>query len=172
MRGHGLLNRLTHKPHKRVLQLGSVFRRFFFTQRDVIGAVVGELTVAASVPDYDLWLQFYDVAPDGTAWNLSAPGTALLRASYRQGGPLRALPREGEISRLRFDRLVTATRILPGHRLRIVLSAAFFPLFSVNPQTGLQEFDTDKVRAGDLRVQHSRAFPSRVLLPVVPIARD
>ena len=144
----------------------------FAEPRDVIGAVVGELTVAASVPDYDLWLQFYDVAPDGTAWNLSAPGTALLRASYRQGGPLRALPREGEISRLRFDRLVTATRILPGHRLRIVLSAAFFPLFSVNPQTGLQEFDTDKVRAGDLRVQHSRAFPSRVLLPVVPIARD
>ncbi|MBK7923064.1 MAG: hypothetical protein IPJ95_05440 [Gemmatimonadetes bacterium] len=53
-----------------------------------------------------------------------------------------------------------------------MLSAAFVPLFSVNPQTGLQEFDSDKVRAGDLRVQHSRTFPSRMLLPVVPIARD
>ena len=144
----------------------------FAEPRDVIGAVVGEFAVAASVPDYDLWLQLYDVAPDGTAWNLSAPGTALLRASYRQGGPTRALLREGEVTRLRFDRLVTANRILAGHRLRIVLSAAFFPLFSVNPQTGLQEFDSDKVRAGELRVQHSRAFPSRLLLPVVPIARD
>ncbi|MBK9066121.1 MAG: CocE/NonD family hydrolase [Gemmatimonadetes bacterium] len=151
----------------------AVFETAPFTEpRDVIGAVVGEFAVAASVPDYDLWLQLYDVAPDGTAWNLSAPGTALLRASYRQGGPARILPREGEVTRLRFDGLLTANRVLPGHRLRIVLSAAFVPLFSVNPQTGLQEFDSDKVRAGDLRVQHSRTFPSRMLLPVVPIARD
>jgi predicted acyl esterase len=91
----------------------------------------------------------------GTAWNLASPGTALLRASYREGGPERHLVREGEIVRLRFEGPLTANRFLPGHRLRMVLSGAFSPLFSVNPQTGQQEFESDGTRAGDIRIHHS-----------------
>ncbi|MGH7535026.1 MAG: CocE/NonD family hydrolase, partial [Gemmatimonadales bacterium] len=144
----------------------------FTAPYDVIGQVVAELAVSASVPDFDLWLQLSDVAPDGTAWNLSSPGTALLRASYRAGGPERHLVRKGEVVRLRLDRLVTANRFLPGHRLRIVLSTAFFPLFSINPQTGAQEFETEQVQAGEVRVHHSAGQVSRVILSVVPSARN
>ena len=43
---------------------------------EMIGRVTIELAANASVPDFDLWAQLYDVAPDGTAWNLSTPGTA------------------------------------------------------------------------------------------------
>ena len=137
---------------------------------DVIGPVVAELAVSASVPDFDLWLQLSDVAPDGTTWNLSSPGTALIRASYRDGGPARHLVRKGEVVRLRLSRLVTANRFLPGHRLRIMLSTAFYPLFSVNPQTGGQEFTSTAVRAGEVWIQHSAAQVSRLILPVVPLA--
>ena len=77
---------------------------------EIIGRVVIELAVSATVPDFDLWVQLYDVAPDGTAWNLSTPGTALQRASYRDGGPERKLVRPGETVRLRMDRLITANR--------------------------------------------------------------
>ena len=94
----------------------------FTAPYEIIGQVIAELAVSASVPDFDLWLQLYDVAPDGTAWNLASPGTALLRASYRDGGPERHLVREGEVVRLRFEGPLTANRFLPGHRLRIVLS--------------------------------------------------
>ncbi len=144
----------------------------FAADLDVIGNLVGEITVAASVPDYDLWLQLHDVAPDGTAWNLSAPGTGLLRASYRQGGPERLPVREGDLVTLRLDQLLTANRFLRGHRLRLVLSGGFAPLFSVNPQTGAQEFDTDRTRAGELRIQHSSRYPSKLILPVVPASGD
>ena len=120
----------------------------FTASYEVVGQVMAELTVSASVPDFDVWLQLYDVAPDGTAWNLSSPGTALLRASYREGGPERHLVGEGAVVRLRLDRLITANRFLPGHRLRIVLSSAFFPLFSINPQTGAQEFESGRGAAG------------------------
>jgi hypothetical protein len=41
------------------------------------------------------------------------------------------------------------------------------PLFSVNPQTGAQEFETDSVRAGEIRIQHSAGQVSRIVLPVV-----
>jgi putative CocE/NonD family hydrolase len=135
---------------------------------ELIGQVVADLAVSASVPDFDLWLQLYDVAPDSTAWNLASPGTALLRASYRDGGPERHLVGEDEVVRLRFEGPLTANRFLPGHRLRIVLSGAFFPLFSVNPQTGEQEFGSDETRAGDIRVHHSAGHNSWVILPEAP----
>jgi uncharacterized protein len=134
---------------------------------EIIGPVVVELSVSASVPDFDLWVQLYDVAPDGTAWNLSTPGTALQRASYRDGGPERKLVRPGQTVRLRMDRLITANRFLAGHRLRVIITPQFYPLFSVNPQTGAQEFESDSVRAGEIRIGHSAGAVSRIILPVV-----
>jgi uncharacterized protein len=135
---------------------------------EIIGRVSAELMVSASVPDFDVWVQLYDVTPDGTAWNLSSPGTALMRASYRDGGPDRHLVEQGHTVMLKLDRLFTANRFLPGHRLRIVISPAFYPLFSVNPQTGSQEFESDSVRAGEIRIHHSVTQVSRIILPVVP----
>jgi hypothetical protein len=135
---------------------------------EIIGQVVIELTASAPVPDYDLWAQLYDVAPDGTAWNLSTPGTALQRASYREGGPDRKLLKPGETARLRMDKLVTANRFLKGHRLRVVIMPAFAPLFSINSQTGAQEFESDSVRMGEIRIGHAAGRVSLIVLPVVP----
>jgi hypothetical protein len=120
------------------------------------------------VPDFDLWAQLYDVAPDGTAWNLSTPGTALQRASYRDGGPDRRLVKPGGTVRLRMDHMVTANRFLEGHRLRLVITPSFAPLFSINPQTGAQEFESDSVRAGEIRLGHGPGQVSLIVLPVVP----
>lgn len=139
---------------------------------ELIGRVAAELEVSATVPDYDLWLQLYDVAPDGTAWNLASHGAALLRASYRDGGPERRLISEGEVVRLRIEGPLTANRFLPGHRLRVALSTAFYPLFSVNPQTGAQEFESDSTQAGDIRIHHSAGRRSIVILPRAPIAAE
>jgi hypothetical protein len=141
----------------------------FTAPREIAGRVIAEIAVSASVPDFDVWMQLYDVAPDGTAWNLSSPGTALMRASYRDGGPERRLVADGDVVTLKLDRLVTANRFLPGHRLRIVLSTAFFPLFSVNPQTGGQEFESAETRVGTVRIQHAPGRMSRIILPVVPV---
>jgi putative CocE/NonD family hydrolase len=140
----------------------------FTAPHEIAGRVVAELAVSASVPDFDVWLQLYDVAPDGTAWNLSSPGTALMRASYRDGGPKRRLVPAADVVSLRLDRLVTANQFLPGHRLRVVISTAFFPFFSVNPQTGRQEFESAETRAGTVRIQHAAGRVSRLILPVVP----
>jgi putative CocE/NonD family hydrolase len=134
---------------------------------EIIGRIVIELVASASVPDFDLWVQLYDVAPDRTAWNLSSPGTALERVSYREGGPKRLLVEPGKPVRLRMDRLVTANRFLPGHRLRVVITPQFYPLFSVNPQTGVQEFESDSVRAGEIRIEAG----SKIILPVIPILK-
>jgi predicted acyl esterase len=140
----------------------------FTAPYELIGQVTADLSVSASVSDFDLWLQLYDVAPDGTAWNLASPGTALLRASFRVGGPDRHLVSKGVVVRLRYEGPVTANRFMRGHRLRIVLSAAFAPLFSLNPQTGVQEFQSDGTEAGDIRIHHSAGHVSWIALPAVP----
>jgi putative CocE/NonD family hydrolase len=139
---------------------------------ELIGQVVAELEVSATVPDFDLWLHLHDVAPNGMAWNLAGAGTALLRASYRDGGPERHLVPAGDVVPLRLEGPLTANRFLPGHRLRVVLSAAFHPFFSVNPQTGEQEFASDGTRVGHIRVHHSAGHVSRIILPRVPVASD
>ena len=144
----------------------------FTAPHEIVGRVVAELAVSASVPDFDVWVQLYDVAPDGTAWNLSSPGTGLPRASYRDGGPERHPVPDGEVVRLRLDRMVTANRFLPGHRLRIVVSTAFFPLFSVNPQTGRQEFESADTRAGEVRIHHAPGEASLLILPMVPLSPE
>jgi predicted acyl esterase len=69
------------------------------------------------------------------------------------------------------DRMVTANRFLPGHRLRVVITPAFAPVFSVNPQTGGLEFDSDSVRAGEIRLGHSAERMSWIVLPVVSPVR-
>jgi hypothetical protein len=135
---------------------------------DIVGPVIAELSASASVPDFDLWMQLYDVAPDSTAWNLAGPGNGLLRASYRDGGPERRLPPRGTPVRLVLDRTITANRFLTGHRLRIVVSAAFAPYFSVNPQTGAQEFESAATRSGTITIHHSVRQPSRLILPLLP----
>jgi putative CocE/NonD family hydrolase len=121
---------------------------------DVIGPVVAELSVGSKLPDFDVWVQVYDVAPEGQTWNLTTAGSGLQRASYRDGGPDRKPLQPGQIVSLRLDRLFTANRFLPGHRLRIVVSTAFTPWFSVNPQTGELELFSSGARAGDVVIQH------------------
>jgi uncharacterized protein len=76
--------------------------------------------------------------------------------------------KSGETVKLRMDRLVTANRFLPGHRLRLVITPQFYPAFSINPQTGVPEFESDSVRPGEIRIAHSADRVSRIVLPVVP----
>ncbi len=79
----------------------------------VVGPVGVEIWLSADAPDADLWALLEDVAPDGTAWNLSSPGTDVRRASEREPGPPRPLV-AGEPVLLRFPNLRTGNRFGEG----------------------------------------------------------
>ncbi|HWZ85662.1 MAG TPA: CocE/NonD family hydrolase, partial [Thermoanaerobaculia bacterium] len=102
----------------------------------VVGPVGVEMHLSADAPDADLWVLLEDVAPDGTAWNLSSPGTDVLRASDRDGGPAPKPMAPGEIVMLRLPNLRTGNLFGKGHRVRIVVCGSFMPHFSRNLQTG------------------------------------
>jgi hypothetical protein len=130
----------------------------------IAGATVAELLVSCDCADFDLWAKLFDVWPSGAAYNLMSPGADVLRARYRDGGAPSPVP-AGEVVRLRFDRLYTAHRFAPGHRLRLVVAGSFFPHFSRNLQTGESEATTSRSRLATIRVHHGAGHRSRLLLP-------
>jgi putative CocE/NonD family hydrolase len=133
----------------------------------VVGAVAAEVSLSADAPDADLWVKLQDVAPDGTAWNLSSPGTDVLRASARDGGASPKFLAPGEVVTLSLPNLRTGNLFAKGHRIRAVLCGSFMPHFSRNLQTGESEARSGKTRPATIRIHHEAEHPSRIVLPVV-----
>ncbi len=133
----------------------------------VVGAIETDIYLSADAPDADLWVKLEDVAPDGTAWNLSSPGTDVLRVSARNGGAGGQPLSPGEVVAMRLPNLRTGNLFAKGHRVRIVLCGNFMPHFSRNLQTGESETRSAKSRKATIRIHHDAGHPSRIVLPVV-----
>ncbi len=134
---------------------------------EVTGAIRAEMYVSADVKDFDLWVRLLDVAPDGTAFNLMSPGLDELRASYRDQTVQPNLLEPGEVYKLELNRMLTSNTFLKGHKIRVLISAAFYPHFSRNLQTGKSEIYSAEMKVGRLRIVHDAEHPSRIVLPVV-----
>ena len=134
----------------------------------VVGKISAEIHISTEeARDADIWLKLFDVAPDGTAFNLMSPGLDVVRASYREGGASRRLLSPGRVYALSFENLMTGNMFRKGHRLRVIVCGAFFPHFSRNLQTGALETESGVSRPGRIDVHHSARHPSRLVLPVV-----
>jgi hypothetical protein len=134
----------------------------------VLGKVKAEVYLSTDARDTDLWLKLFDVAPDGTAWNLMSPGLDVLRASYRHGGPERELLEPGQVYPLVFEEMLTGSQLGKGHRLRLVVSSTFFPHYSRNLHTGGLETEEKAARKAEIRIHHEQAHPSSLTLSVLP----
>jgi predicted acyl esterase len=96
-----------------------------------------------------------------------SPGLDVLRASYRDLEKGRQLLRPGEIYALTLDKLVTSNLFERGHRIRLQISATFFPNFSRNLHTGALETTSDRRQKATIQIHHDPAHQSRVVLPIV-----
>jgi putative CocE/NonD family hydrolase len=137
---------------------------------EVTGPIAAELHVSCDCRDTDIWARLLDVAPDGTAFNLMSPGLDVLRASYRESEKGRQLLTPGQIYALRLDKLVTSNVFKAGHRIRLQISASFFPNFSRNLHTGELETTSDRRQTATIRIHHDPQHRSHVTLPIVPAA--
>ena len=133
---------------------------------EVIGAMQAEIHFETDARDVDLFVKVLDVAPDGTAFNLMAPGREVQRASYRDPSK-RELLTPGRTYTLRWDELFTANRFAKGHRIRVQIMSSFMPHYSLNPQTGELESTSAATQKARVTIRHDAAHPSRVILPVM-----
>jgi putative CocE/NonD family hydrolase len=134
---------------------------------EVTGPIEAEVFFSCDCRDLDIWVHLLDVAPDGTAFNLMSPGLNVGRASYRDAQHGRQLLTLDQIYRLELPHLITSNVFQKGHRIRVQISASFFPNFSRNLQSGELESTSAKIQKATIRVYHERDYRSRVILPVV-----
>ena len=92
----------------------------------------------------------------------------IVRARYREGFAEPKLLQPGRTYQYEIDLAVTGNVFKKGHRIRIEVSSSNFPRFDRNHNTG-NDLGTDtEMRPAQQTVQHSKMYPSHVLLPVIP----
>lgn len=126
------------------------------------GNARAELFVSADTRDADWVVKLVDVHPDGAAWNLAV---GILRGQFRDSElhPHPLVP--GEIYKVTVDLGPIAAQIAAGHRLRVDICGAYFPLFDRNSNTGAGPFGAASAIATE-SVYHTPVRASRILLPV------
>ena len=118
-----------------------------------VPVVVLHLGVSASVATAVVRLA--DVAPDGTSAQVSAGILNLThRRSHEHPEPLEP----GRVEEIRVSLRPAGYRFLPGHRLRVSVASAAWPVIWPSPE------------AAEFELWHGPATPSRLILPVVPPA--
>lgn len=142
--------------------------------------IAGDLTVtlhaATSGTDADWIVKLIDVYPDSGQADLKMNGYQFMvandvfrgryRKSFEKPAPLTPnVPQEFTI-----DLHTQAYTFRKGHRIMVQVQSTWFPLIDRNPQTfvpNIFEAKESDFRPATQRIYRSRAFPSKIVLPVV-----
>jgi hypothetical protein len=132
---------------------------------EVTGPVSVVLYARTTAPDTDFTAKLVDVAPDGTAINLS---NGIQRASFRESleHPTPIVP--GEVYQYKINVWPTSNRFLKGHKIRLEISSSDYPQFAPNPNTGAAFGTTSETRPATQTILHDADHPSALILPVIP----
>jgi hypothetical protein len=132
---------------------------------DVVGWVTCRLYASSSALDTDWHVRLVDVHPDGSARFLCRGALrARFRESFEEPQPLEP----GKPTLFEFTMDACGVRFLPGHRIRVEVTSAWFTQYDRNTNTGAENFFTDaEVVVANQRVHHEEGLASCVVLPVV-----
>ena len=130
----------------------------------IAGKVNAVLHAASSAVDTDFTVKLCDVAPDGTAINITE---GIIRARYRESLEREAMLEPNAIYEFAISVGVACHCFAAGHRVRVEVSSSNFPHFDRNPNNG-KPFGEDNVMVtASQTVFHDSARASHIELPVV-----
>jgi putative CocE/NonD family hydrolase len=121
----------------------------------ITGTVAAELFVRSTRPCTDFFARLCDVAPGGKSVNIT---DGILRLTSATESP----------QRISIDLYPTAHQFRPGHRIRLQVSSGAHPRYARNPGSGEPLATATTLHTAQQTVHHDPAYPSVVLLPVVP----
>ncbi len=131
---------------------------------EVTGRVTVELWAESDCPDTDWMAKLVDVYPDGTERLVL---DSALRARFREEFDKEVFMKKGEVYKFKLDLWSTSLIFNKGHRIAVHISSSNDPRFDPNPNTGKPMRADNETRVATNTIHHSRAYPSRILLPVV-----
>ncbi len=135
---------------------------------EVTGPVTLKLFASSSALDTDFTAKLVDVAPCGTAINLT---DGIIRARYRESRSHEAMLTPGKVAQFDIDMWSTSNVFKKGHRIRLEVASSNFPRFDRNPNTGHPLYTDAEIRPAMQTVMHDRSFASYLTLPVIPFRR-
>lgn len=135
---------------------------------EVTGEVAAELYVRSTARDTDFSITLCDVYPDGSSINLSGLDAGYLRMRYRNGFEKQELMTPNTVYKIRIGELYTSNLFKKGHRIRLQVTSSKAPLYDPNPNTGEDIATEKRLVPAHQTVEHSRQYPSHLILPVIP----
>ncbi len=135
---------------------------------EITGEFVAELFVSSTTKDTDFSFTVCDVYPDGRSINLTGLDAGYLRMRYRNGFEKQELMKPGEVYKIRMGNVYCSNLFKQGHRIRVYITSSKAPHYDPNPNTGTEIATEKMLNPASNTVYHSAAYPSRLLLPVIP----
>ncbi|MCW5962952.1 MAG: CocE/NonD family hydrolase [Bryobacterales bacterium] len=132
----------------------------------ITGSVNATLYVSSDAKDTDFTVKLVDVHPDGAAYNVD---DTIFRARYREGYDKERFMEPGQVYELKLSPMSTSYQFLKGHRIRVEVSSSKFPQYMRNLNTGGHNYDETKGVVAHNSVHHNQRYPSKVVLPVMPV---
>jgi len=132
---------------------------------EVTGPVRLAFFASSTAVDTDFTAKLVDVAPDGTAINLTE---GILRSRYRDSAATAAPLVPDAVYPLTIDLWATSNVFKAGHRIRLEISSSNFPRFDRNLNTGESAASSAKSRTATNTIFHDAERPTALYLPVLP----
>jgi putative CocE/NonD family hydrolase len=143
----------------------------------VAGDILAQFYASTSGSDSDWVVKLIDVYPEVYPENPQLAGFELmvadeiLRGRFRDSFEHPAAVKPGEVTAYRLDLHTNDHAFLKGHRIMVQIQSTWFPLYDRNPQTYVENIFQAKAsdyQAASQRIYRSQAYPSHVVLPIVP----
>jgi hypothetical protein len=122
---------------------------------EILGVPEAILHLSVSAPVATAVVRLTDVAPDGTSYQVSA---GVLNLTHRRSSvtPEPLVP--GQVETVRVPLRTAGYRFAPGHRIRVSVATAYWPVLWPSPFPATFE------------LHRGPGTPSRIVLPVIPPA--
>ena len=132
---------------------------------EVTGNVTLKLYASTDAVDTDFACRLVDVFPDGRVFPLTS---GIVRAKFRNPDKMELLI-PGQVYEYEIEVGNISNMFLKGHKIRIEVSSSFYPAADRNLNTGEPLGAGIKIVKARQTVFHNREFPSRLILPIIPI---
>jgi putative CocE/NonD family hydrolase len=129
------------------------------------GPVSAVLYAASSAKDTDWFMRLMTVDAKGKVFPLVE---GKIRARFRQSMSRPSFLEPGRVYEYGLDLWQTGMTVPKGHRLRVEVASAAFPIFARNLNTGGHNETETKFVTAEQRVYHNAQYPSHVVLPMIP----
>jgi len=130
------------------------------------GPVSAVIYASTDAPDTDWYATLMDVDEKGEIFHLVH---GALRARFRNSTEKPEPLEKDKVTKFDLDMWHTGITFQKGHRIRVEVASAMFPVFSRNLNTGGHNEKDTKFRKASQRVYHTAEYPSHILLPIVEV---